>query len=117
MALTKDSFKRPQGRLNPAWYEGGDLDDMLEAWLAEAQAKTSSEPAQEAWVYHRAFQALADDRLLQPATVAADDIREAYAPEQLAMWRRWADEYRARYDALTNGGAAAPVITPVRFHK
>lgn len=108
MALDKDSFKRPAGRLDPSWY-AGDLDAMLTAWLAEAAQKTPVEAAQAAWVYHRAFQTLADDRLLQPASVAADDVREAYSPQQLAAWERWAGEYLAEYQAHT--GAVGPELT------
>ena len=110
MALVAADFKRPTGRLSPTWFVD-DLDTALAAWLLEAQAKASDESLQAAWVYHRAYQALADDRALVAATTAADDIRESFSDSQVAHWQKLANEARAEYDRLS--GLGGPHFTQI----
>ena len=110
MPLVAADFKRPTGRLSPDWFVD-DLDASLTAWLAEAVTKTSDEAIQAAWVYHRAYQTLADDRSLVAATTAADDIRESFSDSQVAHWQKLADSMRAQYERLA--GLGGPYFTPI----
>lgn len=116
MALTTSQFKRPTGRLSPTWF-ADDLDALLTALIQQAEGLTSNEAAQVAWVYHRAYQTLADDRALIAQTIAADDIRETYSEKQLAHWQNLADSMLAKYEHLTRTSAGGPVFTPVGFRK
>lgn len=113
MSLAIADFKRPTGRLAAAWFTD-DLSAALTVWLAEAITLSTDEAVQVAWVYHRAYQTLADDRALTAATTAADDIRESFTDAQLTRWQTLADGERSRFDALT-GSSGGPVITPVGF--
>lgn len=114
MALTVEQFKRPAGRLSPAWYQD-DLDTLLAALIAEAEARTGNEAAQVAWVYHHAYQTLADDRALIAQTIAADDVRETFSDQQLGHWQRLADSMLAQYNNLTGAASGGAVFTRVGF--
>jgi hypothetical protein len=113
MALTAADFRRPAGQLRADWFVD-DLDTLLAAFIAEAEAKSSDEDAQRAWVYHRAYRTLADDRALVAATIAADDIRETFSDSQLRHWADLAARAAAQFDALTGAGGGA-VFTSVGF--
>lgn len=110
MALTIDTFKRPAGRLDPDWFD--DLDATLTALLTEATAAYENAAAQTAYVYTRAYEMLADDAAAKPATVAADDVRETYTPQQLLHWRAEANRWRRHLDNLTAAGGGYRAVTP-----
>lgn len=110
MPVTAADFKRPTGRLAPEWF-AADLDVNLTAWILEAQAKSSDETTQRAWVYHRAYQTMADDRALIAATTAADDIRESFSDSQISYWQRLADAALSEFERLT--GVGGPYFTPI----
>lgn len=110
MAVLISDFERPTGRLSPDWF-ADDLDEALTAWLAEAVAKSSDEASQRAWVYHRAYQTLADDRALVAQSVAADDIRESFSDSQVTHWQRLADAALSEYEGLA--GLGGPHFAPI----
>lgn len=112
MALTPSEFKRPTGRLSASWFVD-DLDASLAAFIAEAQDLTANEVAQAAWVYHRAYQTLADDRALIAQTVAADDVRETFGDAQIAHWQRVAQDYFDEFTAANGTPVGGPVLQPI----
>lgn len=85
MALTADDFTRPAGRLDTSWLT--DLSTTLAALITEAEAKTTTESAQKAWVYYRAYGMIVDDKMFAAAQRSADDISETITPAQLAYWK------------------------------
>lgn len=59
MAVTVTDLQYPIGELMSSMFPDGDLDVNLALWLAEAQAKTTSDAAVKAWAYYRGFTAVA----------------------------------------------------------
>lgn len=100
MALTTSTFVRPAGRLSAAWFVDT-LDDLLTAYLTEADSLTTDEDAQEAWVYYRAYATLVDDLTARPMREAVDDVSIARTQAQLDHWRRLRDQAKADYHRIT----------------
>lgn len=109
MPLTAADFKRPSGRLSPAWFTD-DLGTSLTAWLVDAGAVSSDEAAQAAWVYYRAYQSLADDRALVAASRSVGGVSESFTDEQWRHWQRLADDALSEFDGLS--GLGGPYFTP-----
>jgi hypothetical protein len=107
VALTAESFQQPAGRLQAAWYPSDNLSTLLTAWLDEATANTvdvtaeDQEAAREAWVYYRAFQKLADDLLIEPASQTAGVRTSQFSDAQLSRWAGQASTYLSTYQSLT----------------
>ena len=79
MALTTAALTRPAGRLSAAWFGAAfDLDAALTTWLSQATDATTDEEAQAAYVYWRAYEALADDRMMEPAQQSVGIKSDAY---------------------------------------
>ena len=93
------------GRLDPAWFEPHDLDDLLAAWLAAA---SGSDQAVEAQVYARGFETAVSLLMSTPASQRDRNKAVAFTPEQLAYWRAQAAYWRGKADAL--GGVSGPAL-------
>jgi hypothetical protein len=101
MRWAADDFVQPVGQLNPAWFPNADLTVSVQAWLDDAESKTDDTNAQQAWVYYRAFQSLADDFHQGVATAREGEITGTRSEQQFRYWSRRADRELARYrDAL-----------------
>lgn len=111
MALVASDFTRPTGRLDPAWFSN--LSTDLAAWITEAEAKSSVEAAQRAWVYYRAYADLADAVMMRPAQQASEGDSVTRTAAQLAHWARQRDRALAQY-RIAIGGSPQPVggVTP-----
>ena len=114
MALTAASFIEPAGELSEEMFPGKDLDEFAAAWLADAVARTDSEAAQRAWVYHRAYGAIANRFNLEAASEKKGDATAARLGEQLAHWRARAREELHEYHALT-GALGGAYLQPVGY--
>ena len=91
-------FIHPAGHLTVAMFPGETLTDNVAVWLTEAQAKTGVEDAQRAWVYYRAYDALATRFNLEAMEVdVKDQVRRRRMLEQITLWQKKADEQLARY--------------------
>lgn len=95
------------GRLDPAWYEPHDLEELLSKWITDAGE--GSDDLTRARVYRRAFTTAADLLMAEPASQRDRDKSSTFASEQLSYWRAIADEYAREIDVLTNRGG--PVLT------
>lgn len=106
MALSPADFVLPKGELSPEMFPGvGDLAEeggYVDTWLAEAQEKTGDEKAQAAWVYYRAFSAVANRLNANPASV---DVEHKGSKQrlisQMQYFEQKAAEYRAEFERLT----------------
>lgn len=96
------------GRLVPAWYAPHDLTALLTGWLTQYTSDTDD--LTRARVYRVAFSTAADLFMAEPASQRDRDKSSAYASEQLAYWRRAAQEYQDEIDTLS-GITNGPVIT------
>lgn len=96
------------GRLDPSWYPGYVLDDLLTSWID--RAGPGSDAVITARVYRMAFTTAADLFMAEPANQRDRDKSSAYLPEQVRWWRAQADRYQDEEDALL--GRLGPVITP-----
>ena len=105
--MTPSNFIHPAGELTDAMFPGETLTDNVGVWLAEAQGKSSNEPAQAAWVYYRVYSALATRFNLEAMEVdVKDQVRRRRLIEQFQHWDKKAGTYRARYGTLIGGSSA-----------
>lgn len=93
------------GRLNPTWFEPLTLNDLLDAWLADA---AGSDELVTATVYARAFETLVSQVMSEPASQRDRDKASAYSDRQLAFWEAQAAYWRGRVDALA--GNVGPTL-------
>lgn len=115
MALTATSFIEPAGELAEELFPGKDLEEFAAAWLAEAQAKTSSEAAQAAWVYYRAYLTVANRFNIEASTEAKGSVSASRLFSQIDYWRKRAAEHRQEFDSLTSAGTGGAYLQPVGY--
>lgn len=96
------------GRLNPVWFAGQDLDDLLGTWITVAGS--GGDELVTARVYAHAFTYLADQAHTLPSTQRDRDKTAQWSAEQITWWERQARKYEAEADALT-GLVAGPVFS------
>lgn len=119
MALKGADFTHPVGELRSEMFPGDSLYDNLAAWIAEAESKAASnEDAQKAWVYYRAWTAVADRMLTDPATIDIDgEGSRQYVLTQMQLARGRASFWRAEYESETSSQVAQrsfPVMRSLR---
>jgi len=96
------------GRLNPAWFDGQDLDSLLTTWIAAAEP--GSDELVTARVYYRAFTLLSDQAMSDPAMQRDRNKTDQWSAEQLNYWQRQAAAYATEVEVLT-GVVHGPVFT------
>lgn len=115
--MQPSDFIHPIGELQPALFPNEELADLVDTWLAEAQGKTAALPAgcvdeaTGAWVYYRAYAAVAN-------RIAATPTREAYfnnvdrwqSADRVEYFRRKAEEYRQRFEGLASMAGDGPAV-------
>jgi len=111
--LTVEDLIAPKGKLTEPMFPSGDLEEHAEAWLVEAQAKTTSAPAQRAWVYYRACDAVLDRVMLEAFSERKGDASAARSEQQLAHWRRERDRNLAAFNGLMGGSQGVGGVVPV----
>lgn len=107
MALQASDFIEPAGELSEELFPGKNLTTYASAWLTEAQGKTSDEDAQREWVYHRAYQTVANRLNAQLISEQKGDLRGQRSDSQNAYYSRLAKQHLDNYNALTGTGPAA----------
>lgn len=117
MALTATSFIEPAGELSEELFPGKDLEEFTAAWLAHAQAKTSSEAAQTAWVYHRAYLTVANRFNAEAASETKGSVSAARHANQMDYWRRRAEGHLHDFHALTGTGLGGAFLQPVGYSR
>lgn len=86
------SFIEPEGMLSEGMFPGGDVEELVTAWLTDAEARTDDEAKQRAWVYYRAYTSIADRLNAGLASERKGDAAAAIHPSQLRYWRQRAAE-------------------------
>ena len=98
------SFAYPAGRITQAMFPGETLQTNIEAWEAEAAGKSSALEAQAHWVYHRAFQAVADRFFAEAVEVkVADQVSYKRLLEQAQRWEQEAAKEQALFENAESG--------------
>lgn len=110
--MTVEDLIEPMGELSQSMFP--DLGEYAAAWLAEAQGKTSSEVAQRAWVYYRAFTSFANRIHAGLASEKKGDAAASRSDSQFAYWSGKAAAALATFNGLTGAGPA-PILTRVRL--
>lgn len=113
MALQALDFIEPVGELSLEMFPDRNLTSFVEAWIEDAEARASSDAAQRAWVLYRAFTSVANRLNNDPASAREGNVQGAYLADQIAYWRRRADEQLAQFWAVTSPGG--PVLQPVGY--
>lgn len=101
--MEPSDFISPTGDLTEGMYPGEDVEELVTAWLQDAQARTSDEARQAAWVYYRAYRHVANRMHAGLASERKGDQAASIDPAQLRYWQRKADEALTTY----RGGATA----------
>ena len=103
MALAVNDFTQPEGELEESYFPSVDLTAYLGTWLSQAQSKAASdEEAQEAYVYHRAFQHIADRFNNEAADLDVEDVgSRRRLVEQMRFWQRRAAEQLRAFEEAT----------------
>lgn len=109
--LEPEHFIAPKGELTEGMYPGEDVEELVTAWLQDAQARTSDETRQAAWVYHRAYTHVANRMHAGLASERKGDQAASIDPSQLKYWQRKADAALTAYRA---GATSTSGVTEVR---
>ena len=110
MPLTAADFIQPTGDLHadmfpltPEEREAGTtslakLTAHIDAWIAEATARTTEEAAQRAWVYHRAYRAVWLRLNTQPVSAGLEGQGQVkFSQEQIDAFGRLSEAYLVEY--------------------
>lgn len=100
----------PAGELTAEMFPNRDVNVFAQAWLDEAEARTTATAAQAAWVYYRAFSHVADRLNAGLASDRKGDAAASLAASQFTYWLDRANAKLAEYHALTTG-PAGPILT------
>jgi hypothetical protein len=100
-------FIAPTGQIEPGTWPtgdaGGDTTARLEAWIAAAEAATANvesgslEKAISAYVYGKAFRAMAQRLAEAPSTARQEDISHQISQGQITYFRQLAEQYEAEF--------------------
>lgn len=107
--MTNGDFIHPTGELTSDMYPGETLATNVDAWIVEAQSKTSDEDARKAWVYYRAFLAVAN-RFHAEAMIVdiSDQVSRTRVLGQAQYWKDRSDQQMDAFLAATqNSGSFA----------
>lgn len=108
--MTPAEFIEPAGDLTTEMFPGKDLPVFVQAWLSEAEGKTSLVAAQRAWVYYRAFSHVANRLNAGLASDRKADAAASLDASQFRYWRDLANERLSEYQTLT-GRSPRPILT------
>lgn len=108
MALTPFDLTYPQGELTDAMFPDRQLEQNIFQWLGE---KTGSDDAVRHWVYHRAYQAVANRLATEPSSVAYfSDVTRSIGADRVKFYQDAADKHLAAYDQLTESELSVALI-------
>jgi hypothetical protein len=110
MAVTVADCEYPKGELTQAMFPDGDLVLNLGIWLAEAQAKITSDTAVKAWVHYRGFTAVANRIAATPSDQRDfNDRSTAWSDNRVKGFRDQAQSHLDVYNGiLASAGAKSP---------
>lgn len=102
MAVATD-FIAPEGELTADMFPGDTLATNVQAYLDQAELKAAdNEDAQTAWVYYRAWTAVANRLATEPSSIdiEGEGSRQYLVPQMAAAQAR-ANYWRSEYESLT----------------
>jgi hypothetical protein len=116
MTVTAEQLIAPQGELEPALFPVGDLQTRVDAYLVDAQAKAvaanvpsgNQDAAVTAWVYHRAYTAVARRLAVEPERAEVDDQGRTYNVKQAGVFQSLADQFKAEFEGYIPVAVAQP---------
>lgn len=128
MAVTLTTFDliQPDGELSESLFPSGDFNVLVAGWLGQATAKVEANTAiatadqntaAAAWVYHRAYDHIAQRLASSPVRVSTSidgSVSKEMAQDQRTFWAKKAAEKKADYEALETVSASSAVV-PVFF--
>lgn len=98
-------FISPAGLLTTDLFPGRDLTALVEAWLAEAESKSSAAATLEqqneaikAWVYYRAYFDVWQRLSSNPSSLALDGTSMSMGQEQIASYLNLWKSYQGQYN-------------------
>ena len=90
------------GRLNPTWFRGSDVDELLTEWIERSEP--GADALVTARVYVLAFTFLADQIHAMPSTQRDRNKTASWSAGQLEYWQAQARRYQSEVDAFTGAG-------------
>lgn len=114
MSVTAADLTYPKGELQPTWFPDGDLAANLAIWLAQVDTgdltdSAAIDLATRAYVYLRAYTAIAGRLAATPTTEKTNDYQTTIGQERIAYFARRAADWTEVYaDAL----ASRPTLPP-----
>lgn len=111
MTVTLQTFDliQPEGELSADWFPNIDMTTLITGWLQQATTKaeaaaaaTDHNAAAAAWVYHRAYQYIAQRLASSPVRVSTSlDGSQAkeMTKDQREYWIKLSDTKRAEYES------------------
>ncbi len=129
MAVTLTTFDliQPDGELSESLFPSGDFNVLLAGWLGQATGKveantaiaaTNQNSAAAAWVYHRAYDHIAQRLASSPVRVSTSidgSVSKEMAQDQRKFWADKAVEKKADYEAFETESASTTSVVPVFF--
>ena len=115
MAVTFDFVLHPQGELMMSMFPDGDLDVNACVWFSEAETKTADmetgetqDAAIKAWVYYRAFTAIANSISIKPTSGSyyGSERSETWGADRVKFYNDKARYYLDQFNTF-----AQPVVT------
>jgi hypothetical protein len=107
-------FIHPSGELLPALFPNENLTNLVTTWLAEAATKVATFPAGSvdaataAWVYYRAFSAVANRLAATPTREAYfNDVDRWVSADRVEFFRGQAQQHLQTFQALTSAAASS----------
>lgn len=106
MALKPNDLIYPGGDLLPSLFPDGDIQTVVGVWLTEATGKTSDTDAQRAWVYYRAYSAVATRIAGTPSSESSFNNQVTnWGADRVKHFAELAETQLAEYRRLTGSDA------------
>lgn len=129
MAVTLTTFDliQPDGELSESLFPGGDFNTLLAGWLGQATGRVEANTAIAAanhnsaaasWVYHRAYDHIAQRLASSPVRVSTSidgSVSKEMAQDQRKFWAEKAVEKKADYESYETESASTTSVVPVFF--
>lgn len=118
MPVTPETIKQPTGRIDPAFFVSIELDDYLNAWIAEGLAKAAGlsgaaqDEAVASWVYYRAWDWRIGRLNATPGEMTVDSGRtkSKWDADQRSRLEQERDGYLDSFNAATGNSSATIAV-------
>jgi hypothetical protein len=102
VTLQLDDLVSPKGELLPSMFPAGNIDELVDTWLEQASAATSSDAAARHMIYYRAYTHVAN-RLagMDASRSSGGEVSASVSPGQISHFRTKAEQNLSEYNRLT----------------